>query len=84
MTTISLEIPDTILESHQQNLSQITEEIKNGLIILEYLNGHISLKQSAQILNLNYRDFLNLLSSKGIAHDALNDDELNQQCADLA
>ena len=83
MTTINLEIPDTILESHQQNLNAINLEVKQGFIIWEYLNGHLTLKQSAETLNLNYRAFLDLLLSKGIACDGLNDKELEQQCSDL-
>ncbi len=44
MTTISLDLPDMVLESYQQNLPTITHEIKQAFIIWEYLNGHISLK----------------------------------------
>lgn len=83
MTTITLEIPDSLLESHQQNISQITQEVNQGFIIWEYLNGHLSLKQSADTLKLSYRAFLDLLLSRGIACDALNNDELEQQYADL-
>lgn len=83
MTSIQLEIPDSILESHQQNLTSITEEVKQGFIIWEYLNGHLTIKQSADMLKLSYRAFIELLSSRGISIDALNDQELNEQCDTL-
>lgn len=83
MTSIQLEIPDSILESYQQNLTSITEEVKQGFIIWEYLNGHLTIKQSADMLKLSYRAFIELLSSRGISIDALNDQELNEQCDTL-
>ena len=83
MTSIQLEIPDSILESYHQNLISITEEVKQGFIIWEYLNGHLTIKQSADMLKLSYRAFIELLSSRGIAIDALNDQELSEQCDTL-
>jgi predicted HTH domain antitoxin len=83
MTSITLEIPETVLESHQQNLTHITNEAKQGFIIWEYLNGHLSIKQSADMLKLSYRNFIDLLLSRGVSIDALSNDELNKQCADL-
>jgi predicted HTH domain antitoxin len=83
MTTINLDLPDMVLDSYQQNLPAITREVKQAFIILEYLSGHLSLKQSAEILELSYRNLLELLWNHGIAVDALNDDELEKQCNDL-
>lgn len=83
MTAIMLEIPDSLLESHQQNLNHIAEEARQGFIIWEYLNGHLSIKQSAEMLQLSYRVFVDLLLSRGIPIDALSPDELNKQCEDL-
>lgn len=83
MTTINLDLPDTILESYQQNLPSLTREIKQAFIIWEYLSGHLSLKQSAEALDLSYRSLVELLWSRGIAVDALNENELESQCNDL-
>ncbi|MCX7066167.1 MAG: UPF0175 family protein [Methylococcales bacterium] len=83
MTTINLDLPDTILESYQKNLPSLTREIKHAFIICEYLNGHLSLKQSAEALDLSYRSLLELLWSRGISIDALNDDELEEQYNDV-
>lgn len=83
MTSIMLEIPDALLESHQQNLNHIAIEANQGFIIWEYLNGHLSIKQSAEMLKLSYRAFVDMLLSRGIPIDALSPEELGQQCEDL-
>ena len=83
MTSITLEIPDAIFESHHQDLRDIAKEVQQGFIIWEYINGHISIKQSAEMLKLSYRAFLELLLTRGISIDALSNDELAQQCANL-
>ena len=83
MTTISLEVPDSILDSYNQNLQEIVQEAKQAFIISEYQKGHLSLKQSANALNLPYREFLELLSSLNIAIDGLNQNESEQQYTDL-
>jgi predicted HTH domain antitoxin len=83
MTTINLDLPDTILESYQQNLPSLSHDIKQAFIIWEYLSGHLSLKQSADVLDLSYRSLVELLWSRGIAVDGLNENELEIQCNDL-
>ena len=83
MTTINLDLPDMVLESYHQNLPAITREVKQAFIIWEYMSGHLSLKQSAEILEISYRNLLELLWNRGITVDALNDDELEKQCNDL-
>ena len=83
MTTVNLSLPDNILESYNQNLQAMIKEIKQVFIISEYQKGHLSLKQSANALDLSYRQFLELLSNRGIAIDALNENELNEQYNDL-
>lgn len=83
MTTISLDLPDIVLESYQQNIPNLIQDIKQSFIIWEYTNGKLSLRQSADALNLSYREFLELLWSRGISIDALNEQELNEQYIDL-
>jgi predicted HTH domain antitoxin len=83
MTTINLDLPDTILESYQQNLPSLSHDIKQAFIIWEYLSGHLSLKQSAEVLELSYRGFVELLCNRSIAIDALNEHELETQCNNL-
>ena len=83
MTTISLELPDSLLEYYNQNVQEIIKEAKQAFIISEYQKGHLSLRQSANELNLSYRNFLELLWSRKISIDALNENELEEQCNDL-
>jgi predicted HTH domain antitoxin len=83
VTTINLSFPDSILDSYNQNLQTIIKEIKQVFIISEYQKGHLSLKQSANALDLPYRSFLELLSSRGVAIDALNEKESEEQYNDL-
>ena len=83
MTTINLNFPDSILDSYNQNLQAIIKEVKQVFIISEYQKGHLSLKQSANALDLSYRGFVELLSSRGVAIVALNEKESEQQYNDL-
>lgn len=83
MTTINLSFPDSILDSYNQNLQDIIKEVKQVFIISEYQKGHLSLKQSANALDLSYRSFLELLSSRGVAIDALSEKESEEQYNDL-
>ncbi len=83
MTTINLSLTDNLLDSYNQNLQAIIKEIKQVFIISEYQKGHLSLKQSANALELSYRSFLELLSSRGVAIDALSKEESEAQYNDL-
>ena len=83
MSTIALQIPDIILESHQQDLESIKEDMQRGFVIWEYLNGRLSLRECGEILHIGYRGFLELLWSKGIPIDGLSENELEQQLSGL-
>ncbi len=61
------------------NLPKIQEQLKQGLIILEYLNGNLGIAESGEILGIGYRGFLDLLWSKGLNIDGLTDQELEQE-----
>ena len=41
MQTITVEVPDVILESHRQNIEGLKEGAQRGLVIWEYLNGRL-------------------------------------------
>jgi len=49
MQTITLEIPDVIWKSHDQNISAVKEEMRRGLVIWEYLNGHLTIGECGEI-----------------------------------
>ena len=79
MGTITLELPDEILESHDNDLDAIREEMRRAVVIWEYLNGRLSLKECGEILKTGYRGFLELLWSRGIPVDGLNEAELAEE-----
>ncbi len=79
MATITIEIPDIMLEPHYQGKLQIKNEIQQGIVIWEYLNGRLSLRECSDLLQMKYRNFLELLWSKGIHIDALNQHEIQAQ-----
>lgn len=83
MSAVTVEIPDIIFESYQQNSENIKDGIQRGLVIWEYLNGHLSLRECSQILRMGYRGFLELLWSRGIPADGLSGPELEQQMSAL-
>jgi predicted HTH domain antitoxin len=83
MSTITIPIPDMILEVHQQQVETIKEVVQIGLVIWEYLSGHLSIQECGDILNIGYRGFLELLWSKGIPIDGLNEEELALQMSQL-
>ena len=83
MPVISIDVPDIIIESHQNDMERIQEGAQRGLVIWEYLNGHLSLRECGQLLHLGYRGFLELLWSKGIPIDGLNPEEFDQQLTTL-
>jgi predicted HTH domain antitoxin len=83
MSTITVQIPEIILEVHQQQVETIKEVVQMGLVIWEYLSGHLSIQECGDILNIGYRGFLELLWSKGIPIDGLNEEELALQMSQL-
>ncbi len=83
MSAITIDVPEIIIESHQQNVESLQEGLRRGLVMWEYLNGRLSLRECGQLLHIGYRGFLELLWSKGIPIDGLNSEELNQQLSSL-
>ncbi len=83
MSAITVQVPEMILEAHQQQIESIKDVLQKGLVIWEYLNGHLSIQESGEILNIGYRGFLELLWSKGIPIDGLSEDELAHQMSQL-
>jgi predicted HTH domain antitoxin len=83
MRTITLELPDVILESYEEDMDVIKKEMNRGFVIWEYLNGHLSIAECGNILGIGYRGFLELLWSNGIPVDGLNEAELDEQVSFL-
>lgn len=83
MTVITIEVPDIIVESHHNDIDQIQEGAQCALVIWEYLNGRLSLRECGQLLHIGYRGFLELLWSKGIPIDGLSPAEFDEQLSAL-
>lgn len=83
METISVQIPDVILESHHHNLETVKKDLQQGFVIWEYINGYLSLKECGDLLKVGYRGFIELLWSKGIPIDGLSEPELQEQVSNL-
>jgi predicted HTH domain antitoxin len=83
METVSVQIPDVILESHHHNLETVKEDLQQGFVIWEYINGYLSLKECGDLLKVGYRGFIELLWSKGIPIDGLSEPELQEQVSNL-
>ena len=80
MPVMKMHIPETIARLHQQEKDEsLQDSLKHGLVIWEYINGRLSLRECGEILSTGYRGFLELLWSKGLPIDALNEMELEQQ-----
>ncbi len=80
---LNINIPDKLAADHQQNLVSLTQEVQTGIIVWSYLNGHLSLRESAELLNISYREFVDLLWSKGIAIDGMEPEVLAKQVEQL-
>ncbi|GAK60320.1 hypothetical protein U27_00211 [Candidatus Vecturithrix granuli] len=83
MPVMSIDIPDIILESHRQANESLQDGIQRGLVIWEYLNGRLSLRECGELLHIGYRGFLELLWSRGIPIDGLSATEFDQQLSSL-
>ncbi len=83
MPVMSIDVPEVIIESHQQEEESLQEGAERGLVIWEYLNGRLSLRECGEILHIGYRGFLELLWSKGIPLDGLSATEFDQQLSSL-
>jgi predicted HTH domain antitoxin len=79
MQVINLEIPEAIWESHHRDIQAVKTDVQQGFVIWEYLNGHLGLRECAELLNLNYRNFLDLLWSRGIPIDGLSTEQVETQ-----
>jgi predicted HTH domain antitoxin len=83
MPVMQIDVPAIIIESHQQEDESLQEGIERGLVIWEYLNGRLSLRECGELLHIGYRGFIELLWSKGIPIDGLSAEEFTQQLATL-
>lgn len=75
MTTISIEIPDEILNNFD-NIEDVTRTVYEDFIIEQRQNGNISLGQAAELLGITYTEFFDLIGKKGLSYINASREEL--------
>ncbi len=66
MATISIEIPDEILESFN-NVNEVRKTVYEDFVIEQRQNGNISLGKAAELLGITYTEFFDLIGKKGLS-----------------
>jgi predicted HTH domain antitoxin len=77
MATISIEIPDEILESFKDE-DEIRKTIYEDFVIEQRQNGNISLGKAAELLGITYSEFFNLVGNKGLSYINASKGELEE------
>lgn len=62
MTTISIELPESIFSALRKDPNEFTQELRLVAAIKWYELGQITQGQAAQIAGLNRAEFINILS----------------------
>ena len=75
MATISIEIPDEILESFN-NVDEICKTVYEDFVIEQRQNGNISLGRAAELLGITYTEFFDLIGKKGLSFINVSPKEL--------
>lgn len=66
MYTISIEIPQVIWDI-EPNISILKRRMIEYLVLDEYQNGKISIREGARILGMNYEEFMDFLGMHHIS-----------------
>jgi predicted HTH domain antitoxin len=77
MATITIDVPDEMLESFH-SLEQVRETIYEDFIIEQRQRGNISLGRAAELLGISYTEFFDLLGKKGLSFINAIPQELNE------
>lgn len=74
---IAVKIPDLIAEKYA-TLGDLEHNIFEAILIREFQKGHLSLRESAGLLDMSYEDFLAWLSEREISFYNATEPELEQ------
>ena len=77
MTTVTIEIPDEILD-HFDDLNDVRRAVYEDFIIEQRQRGNISLGRAAELLGRTYTEFFELLGQKGLSFINANRKELDE------
>jgi predicted HTH domain antitoxin len=83
MSSVTLKLPDLILNNHGRDERRIQNRLIEAIVVMDYLAGRISIREASDVLNIKYRDFLNLLWDSGINIDAMPEEEIERQADTL-
>lgn len=75
MATISIEIPDELVESFN-NVDELQKTVYEDFVIEQRQNGNISLGRAAELLGITYTEFFDLIGKKGLSFINAPADEL--------
>lgn len=81
-TTIYVEIPDIILESYPAS-SDLERHIYEDIIISEFQKGHLTIRESARLLDLTYEGFIEMLGSQNLPFINASQRELDKSYQEL-
>ena len=76
MATISIEIPDELVESFN-NVDELQKTVYEDFVIEQRQNGNISLGRAAELLGITYTEFFDLIGKKGLSFINAPSDELD-------
>ena len=77
MTTITIELPDEILD-HFDDLNEVRKAVYEDFIIVQRQRGNISLGRAAELLGKTYTEFFELLGQKGLSFINANRQDLDE------
>lgn len=77
MATITIDVPDEMLESFD-NLEQVQKTLFEDFIIEQRQQGNISLGRAAELLGISYTEFFDLLGKKGLSFINATPQEINK------
>lgn len=80
--TIYVEIPDVILERYPSP-TELERSIYTDIIIGEFQKGHLTIRESAKLLDLTYEGFIELLGERKLSFINASFDELEQSYDDF-
>lgn len=66
MTTVKIEIPDDLIEGFN-DLEQVQRALLEDFVIEQRQCGKISLGRAAELLEISYNQFFDLLGKKGLS-----------------
>ena len=77
MATVTIEIPDDLAEQFS-SVDEIRRTVYEDFIIEQRQQGNLSLGQAAELLDITYTEFFDLLGKKGLSFINTTSNELDE------